>query len=171
VLRDDLGIDYRLEPWEGTLAGWQARVAHGDGMRGRADRGYRAIRPVLRHRLSQWAFRHLPPDAATRLAVGSSQASRTYRPADDGLELRRVAVATLQADPALELLVLGHSHVAGLERAPSGGVYANPGSWLDAPTYLMVEPGSIALCRWDGSAEGDRVHVLDRGPEKAPGHT
>lgn len=166
VLREDVGVDYRLEPWEGTLGGWRARVAHGDGMRGRADRGYRAIRPILRHRASQWAFRHLPADAATRLAVGSSQASRSYRPGDDGVELHQVALATLQAEPELELLVLGHSHVAGLERAPGAGVYANPGSWLDAPTYLTVAPAEITLRRWDGSPEGDRLHVVERGAEE-----
>ena len=27
-------------------------------------------------------------------------------------------------------------NVAALERSPTGGVFANAGSWLDAPTYL-----------------------------------
>jgi UDP-2,3-diacylglucosamine pyrophosphatase LpxH len=145
-------------------------VEHGDGLRGREDRGYRAIRPVLRHPLSKAAFRLLPVDAASRLATGSSQASRTYRPRDDGLGIRRAGIARLSADPALELFVLGHSHVAALERAPTGGVYANAGSWLDAPTYLRVTPDEIALCRWDGSAEGDRLDALERGAEEALRH-
>jgi UDP-2,3-diacylglucosamine hydrolase len=166
VLREDVGAVYHFGPWLGTLGGWRARVEHGDGLRGAADRGYRAIRPVLRHPLSKAAFRWLPADMSSRLATGSSQASRTYRPVDDGLELRRVALATLEADPTLELYVLGHSHVAGLARAGSGGVYANAGSWLDAPTYLRVVADEIALCRWDGSAEGDRLDVLERRAEE-----
>jgi UDP-2,3-diacylglucosamine hydrolase len=170
VLREDVGATYHFGAWVGALGGWRARVEHGDGLRGAADRGYRAIRPVLRHPLSRAAFRLLPADVGSRLATGSSQASRTYRPVDDGLELRRVALAALDANPALELFVLGHSHVAGITRAASGGVYANAGSWLDAPTYLRVDPREIALCRWDGSAEGDRLDVLERRAEEPAGH-
>jgi UDP-2,3-diacylglucosamine hydrolase len=172
VLREDVGVTYHFGPWIGTLAGWRARVEHGDGLRGRADRGYRAIRPILRHPFSKAAFRLLPADVGSRLATGSSQASRTYRPVDDGLELRRVGVAALTAEPALELFVLAHSHVAGLERAATGGIYANAGSWLDAPTYLRVDAGGIALHRWtgDGSAEGDRLDALERRAEEALRH-
>ena len=166
-LRDDVGLTYHFGAWAGTVAGWRGRIEHGDGLRERADRGYRAIRPILRHPWSKAAFRTLPADAASRLATGSSQASRTYHPADDGAELRRVALRTLAADPALELYVLGHSHVAALERADGAGVYGNAGSWLDAPTYLRVEPDVVSLCRWGGSPEGDRLHMLHRRPEEA----
>jgi UDP-2,3-diacylglucosamine hydrolase len=169
VLRRDVGVHYQLGGWSGELAGWRARVDHGDGLRDKADRGYRAIRPILRSPISQALFRSLPADLASRMATGSSQASRTYRPLDDGLEIRRVGLRALDADPALELVVLSHSHVAGLERASTGGVYANPGSWLDAPTYLRVDTREVALLRWEGSAEGDRLDSLERRTEKAPG--
>jgi UDP-2,3-diacylglucosamine hydrolase len=116
------------------------------------------------------AFRWLHPDWATRLARGSSRASRTYRARDTGAGLRAVAHATLDANAALDLLVLGHSHVPALERAPRGGVYANAGSWLDAPTYLAVTPDQIELRAWNGSAEGHRLDAIDRRPEKALSH-
>ena len=70
--------------------------------------------------------------------MGSSQTSRSYQPRDEGRGLRAVAEGALAADPGLELLIYGHSHVAALERMPSGNVYANAGSWLDAPTYLLA---------------------------------
>jgi UDP-2,3-diacylglucosamine hydrolase len=162
VLREDVGVDYRFDAWTGSLAGWRARVEHGDGLREVEDRKYRRLRTVLRHPLSIRAFRMLHPDLASRLALGSSHASRTHRAPDDGEGLRRVARETMRGDPSLELVVFGHSHVPTLERAPEGAVYANAGSWLDAYTYLEVTPGRVALCRWDGSAEGDRLHVLDR---------
>ena len=82
----------------------------------------------------------------------------------------RVAHATLDASPALDLLVFGHSHVPALERAPRGGVYANAGSWLDAPTYLVVTPERVELREWRGSAEGHRLDAIDRRPEKALAH-
>jgi UDP-2,3-diacylglucosamine hydrolase len=165
VLRD-AGVDFQFGPWTGRLGGWRARVEHGDGLRPKEDRGYRALRHVLRNRLAIRAFRALHPDLASRLAMGSSHASRTYQPKDHGRGLRAVAESTLTADPSLELLVYGHSHVAALERMPSGNVYANAGSWLDAPTFLAITPERIALRRWDGSAEGTDLNALDRAAKE-----
>jgi UDP-2,3-diacylglucosamine hydrolase len=165
VLRD-AGVDFQLGPWTGNLGGWRARVEHGDGLRAKEDRGYRALRRVLRNRLAIRAFRSLHPDLASRLAMGSSHASRTYQPRDHGRGLRAVAEATLLADPTLELLVFGHSHVAALERAANGNVYANAGSWLDAPTFLAITPERIALRRWEGSAESPDLHAFDRAAKE-----
>ena len=166
VLRE-AGVDFAFGPWNGTLGGWRARVEHGDGLREREDRGYRALRRVLRNRLAIRAFGVLHPDLASRLAMGSSSASRTYQPSDKGRGLHEVATRTLAADPALELLIYGHSHVAALERMPSGNVYANAGSWLDAPTFLRVSPERIALRTWLGSAESTDLDALDRTTEEA----
>ena len=166
VLRD-AGVDFMEGPWTGSLGGWRARVEHGDGLREKEDRGYRMLRRVLRNRLAIRAFRALHPDWATRLAIGSSQTSRSYQPRDAGRGLRAVAQSSLAAEPATELLIYGHSHVAALERMPSGNVYANAGSWLDAPTYLVATPARIALREWKGSADGPDLDALDRVAEKA----
>ena len=166
VLRE-AGVDFQLGPWSGSLGGWNARVEHGDGLRAKEDRGYRALRRVLRNRLAIRAFGALHPDWASRLAMGSSHASRTYQPRDSGRGLREVAARTLAADLSLDLLIYGHSHVAALERMPSGNVYANAGSWLDAPTFLAITPDRIALRTWLGSTEGPDLYTLDRRTEKA----
>lgn len=165
VLRD-AGVDFQFGPWTGSLGGWRARVEHGDGLRPKEDRGYRALRHVLRNRLAIRAFRTLHPDLASRLAMGSSHASRTYQPKDHGRGLRAVAEETLLADPSLELLVYGHSHVAALERVSNGNVYANAGSWLDAPTFLAITPERIALRQWDGSAESPDLNAFDRAAKE-----
>lgn len=167
VLRNDVGIDYRVGPWEGELAGWRSRIEHGDGLRPREDRRYRALRRILRNSLAIRAFRWVHPDLATRLATHSSSASRTYGARDQGRGLARIASERLAADPALELLIYGHSHVPALTRTLSGGIYANAGSWLDAPTFLRVTPERIELRQWDGSAEGLHLDALDRAAEKA----
>jgi UDP-2,3-diacylglucosamine hydrolase len=160
VLRQDVGVDYHIGPWEGTLAGWRTRIEHGDGLRGREDRGYRAIRPILRNPLAIRAFRLLPADWASRLASGSSQASRTYRARDKGAALRAVAAATLSGPGAPELFILGHSHVPALERL-GAGIYANAGTWIDN-TYLMITPERIALCTYPGPASSiERQELLN----------
>ena len=168
VLRRDVGVDYHVGAWSGTLAGWNTLIEHGDGLRDVEDRRYRRLRSVLRHPASIWAFRHLlHPDFGSRLAAGSSHASRTYQARDGGAGLRSVAMSRLASDASLELLIYGHSHVAALDRAQSGGIYANAGSWMSKPTFLRVDEGRIALMEWTGSAEGQCLNAFDRRPEKA----
>lgn len=171
VLRRDVGIDYRFGPLTEDVAGWRTHIEHGDGLRPREDRRYRALRSVLRNGLAIRAFRWLHPDIATRLATGSSKASRTYAARDHGRGLRDAAERTAKADRSIELILLGHSHVPVLERFGTGAVYANAGSWLDAPTFLRVTPDEVALRRWestdDGSTESANLDVLHRASEKA----
>jgi len=167
VLRKDVGIDYHVGVWEGPIAGWQGRIEHGDGLRKREDRRYRLLRSVLRHPWSIGAFRWLHPDLGTRLATHSSHASRSYGARDQGRGLARIASDLLASRRDLELLIYGHSHVATLVRMPTGAVYANAGSWLDAPTFLRLTQERIELRQWDGSAEGLHLDALDRVSEKA----
>jgi UDP-2,3-diacylglucosamine hydrolase len=162
VLREDVGVSYIVGPWEGTISGWKTRIEHGDGLRDKEDRGYRIIRPIMRNQLAIKAFRMVHPDWASRVAHGSSNASRTYRAIDEGRSLRNYAAAQLTKSRHLDLLVYGHSHVAALERIEGAGVFANAGSWLDAPTYLRVTDESIALLQWDGSAQGKSLDSIDR---------
>jgi UDP-2,3-diacylglucosamine hydrolase len=162
ILREDVGVDYIVGPWNGNLAGWNVRIEHGDGLRDREDRGYRMIRPVMRHPLAIRAFRAIHPDWASKLAHGSSNASRTYRARDEGRGLRSLAQRQLEKDRDLDLLVYGHSHVPALERMDSGGVFANAGSWLDAPTFLRLTDEAIELREWDGSAQGACLNSINR---------
>jgi UDP-2,3-diacylglucosamine hydrolase len=162
ILRDDVGVSYIVGPWEGTIAGWRARIEHGDGLRDKEDRGYRMIRPIMRNRIAIKAFRLLHPDWASSLAQGSSNASRTYRARDEGRGLRGYASDQLAKAKDLELLVYGHSHVPALEKMEGGGVFANAGSWLDSPTFLRVTDESIDLLEWDGSAQGKCLNSVNR---------
>jgi UDP-2,3-diacylglucosamine hydrolase len=168
ILRDDVGIDYQMGPWEGGLGGWHARVEHGDGLRGREDRGYRALRKVLRNPLSIRLFRWLHPDLGSALATRTSHTSRVHQARDGGAGLRANAAAYLSGRTDLDLLIYGHSHVAELSRV-SHAVYANAGSWLDQPTFLRLTPQRIELRRWDPrvSDEGVNLNALDRVTEES----
>jgi UDP-2,3-diacylglucosamine hydrolase len=166
VLREDVGVDYRFGPWLGDIAGWHTRIEHGDGLRPREDKRYRMLRRVLRHPLAIRMFRWLHPDLATPLATHSSNASRTYSSPDKGRGLREAAIRTAGADRSLDLVLFGHSHVATLERLPNGTLYGNPGSWLDAPSFLHITSERIAMRHWDGSAESADLNAFDRIPEK-----
>lgn len=146
MLRDDVGVQF-VDEWRGNLAGWESWLYHGDGLREVEDRRYRRLRRVLRHPWSVRAFRWIHPDISSRFATGSSQASRQHTSHDEGSGLQSVAFERLAADPSLQLIVFGHSHVPALVAAPTGGVYANAGSWLDEPTYLRITAERIELRR------------------------
>lgn len=166
VLRE-AGVTFLEGPLTGDVGGWASRVEHGDGLREKEDRGYRLLRRVLRNPMAIRAFGSLlHPDFASRLAMGSSQTSRDYTPRDGGRGLRAVAARALESAEAPDLLIYGHSHVPALERMPSGRVYANAGSWLDAPTYLVITPDRIALRSWTDSAERPDLDVIERVAEK-----
>lgn len=167
ILRDDVGIDFRLGPWTGELGGWRTRIEHGDGLRGKDDRGYRALRRVLRNPLAIRAFRLLHPDLGTALATRTSHTSRGYQARDGGAGLRSAAGKRLEQERDLSLVIYGHSHVAELTRMGSG-VYGNAGSWLDRPTFLLVTPERIALMQWNAASnEGVHLDAVDRVAEKA----
>ncbi len=165
ILTEDVGVEYHMGPWQGHIGPWRVRVEHGDGLREREDRKYRMIRPVMRSPFATRLFRRLHPDFATRIALGSSSASRTYRALDGGEGLRRIAHSGLKNEADLDVLVYGHSHVAALERVPGAGVFANAGSWLDSPTYLEIHDDRIELREWveqNASAQSNRLDVVNR---------
>jgi UDP-2,3-diacylglucosamine hydrolase len=161
VLRKDIGVEYHVGPWRGDLAGWETLIEHGDGLRDIEDRPYRRLRAVLRHPLAVRLFRWLHPDWSSWLALRSSHTSRNMRPRDGGEGLRVVAHARLALPGSSELLIFGHSHVRTLERV-HGRVFANPGAWLDAPTFLRVTPAAVELCRWaDGAPVVEQAMTKD----------
>jgi UDP-2,3-diacylglucosamine hydrolase len=161
VLRRDFGVDYHVGPWRGTLAGWDALIEHGDGLRANEDAPYRRLRAVLRHPWSARLFRWLHPDWGVALARRSSHTSRHMRPRDGGEGLRKVAEVRLAAADAPELLVFGHSHVATLTRM-GRGIFANPGAWLDEPRYLRVVPERVELVRRTSEGAAVVEEALER---------
>lgn len=166
VLRKDVGVDYTFGPLEANIAGWSTHIEHGDGLRPAEDKRYRALRTVLRNPLAIRSFRWIHPDLSTPLASHSSNTSRSYSARDGGRGLHDAAARIANANPSLDLVVLGHSHVASLERVTPRTAYGNPGSWLDAPTFLKITEETVALRTWDGSAESADLHAFHRSAEK-----
>lgn len=167
VLREQLGITYQTTPLKARLGAWNVEIEHGDGLRGKADAGYLRIRPLLRHPLSLWAFRLLHPDLGTRLALGTSEASRVHTAADSGQGLRDVALERVTRAGGPNLVVFGHSHVAELTRAPNGGVYANPGGWGEVPRYLKLTDARIDLIELTASGEDRRLDSVQGRADEA----
>jgi UDP-2,3-diacylglucosamine hydrolase len=162
LLKNDVGVTYHVGAWSGLVAGWKTRFDHGDGLRDVEDRRYRMLRGVLRNSWSIRAFRWIHPDLGSRIALGSSHASRTYRARDGGEGLRRVAHEQLSRLTDVDLLIYGHSHVPLLERT-TAGVYANAGTWMDDTTYLKISDEAIRLHRWSPDEPERELASVERG--------
>lgn len=167
VLRDIVGVTYQTTPLRVRLGPWDLLVEHGDGLRGDADRGYLRVKPILRHPLSVWAFKLVHPDFGTRLALGTSTASRVHSAEDNGIGLRDIAIERVMATGGPNVVVFGHSHVAGITRAPNGGVYANPGGWGDVPRYLKLTDTQLLLIELTASGEDRCLDMVERRPDEA----
>src|SRR5262245_2810530 len=113
---DEIGVTFLRDPVEIDLAGRRTFLAHGDGL-GRGDLKYRMLRWMLRGRPTRWAFRWLHPDLGARVAKRISK-TEGWRPTED--EKRRAealeewGVAKLRAQPRLEMIVIGHTHIPAL---------------------------------------------------------
>jgi UDP-2,3-diacylglucosamine hydrolase len=166
VLRNTVGVTYQTTPLHAQIGQWRMQVEHGDGLRGDADRGYLRVKPILRHPWSVAAFRLLPADWGTRLALGTSEASRVHSAEDNGTGLRDVALQRMAVPGGPNLVIFGHSHVAGLTRAPNGGVYANPGGWGDVPRYLRITETRVALHEPSGSGEDRCLDAVEHGADE-----
>jgi UDP-2,3-diacylglucosamine hydrolase len=145
-LREEIGLDFRQDPVVLEHHGRRIFVAHGDGL-GRGDLGYRALRLVLRGRPTRFAFRWLHPDLGARIARGVSK-TESYGAEPTAADharagaLRVWAAEKLEADPDVDLVVLGHTHVPERIEVFPGRYYLNAGDWIRHDSFVVIEEGA-----------------------------
>jgi len=153
-LRERVGVAFYDQPFEMTLGGRRALVAHGDGL-GKGDLKYRALKAVLRSRVAVWGFRALHPMLGLRLAerVSSTEAKPEGDPRQAGRAafLEAWSRGRLAADPGLGYVVCGHSHRAAILPVEPGRYYLNAGAWLTGYSYIRLTDGVPELCWWPQS--------------------
>ena len=184
-LRDEVGVEILDAPLVLDLGGRRCRVAHGDAAGG-GDWGYRALRRVIRSRLGKAAFRSIHPDLGVPLARLASSTESRGRGPDPAIESPRAdrlvahAGELLDADPALDVVLFGHTHRPELREVRPGRWYLNPGDWVHHRSFAVIGPREIRLETWplsDGRAPGSASLGIDRGgddladgsPEKTGG--
>ena len=154
-LEQEIGVVFHRDPVVLDLAGHRTLLAHGDGL-GAGDLGYRLLRLVLRGRLTRWAFRWLHPDVGAWIArrVSHTEVRFDGPTADDKRRseaLERWALEHLAANAALDLVVLGHTHIPRRVEAEPGRWYVNAGDWVHHRSYLVLEEGRPPrLQEWEG---------------------
>ncbi len=145
-----VGITVHRDDMELWQSGKRIYLRHGDGLL-KKDHLYRAMKAVLRNRVAIFLYRLLHPDLGIPLALFFYQLSRESARDRDYSDADYRQFAGDRLGQGFDMVVLGHSHVAALERR-SNGYYVNPGFWMQYNTYAVVEDGEPALFRWDGTA-------------------
>jgi UDP-2,3-diacylglucosamine hydrolase len=153
----DIGLDFRPDGAVLDVAGHKALIAHGDGL-GRGDLGYRALRRVLRSRITRWAFRWVHPDVGAWIADAVSDTDaqgppRSQRQLRIAAALEQWALQHLSAHAELSLVILGHAHLPSICEAGAGRYYVNSGDWVHHRSYVILEEKCAPrLERWGSTA-------------------
>jgi UDP-2,3-diacylglucosamine hydrolase len=140
--RDDLGLDYHPLRADFEIGRRSVRAVHGDGL---TDRRWasRFLHGLVSTPLASALYRALPPDVGFPLVerltplFGDRDASEA-RLAEAAARQLAWAEATLRAEPALGVLVMGHTHRHALVEVAPGREYLNPGPWFEGGRYAVV---------------------------------
>ncbi|MFQ5428089.1 MAG: UDP-2,3-diacylglucosamine diphosphatase [Thermodesulfobacteriota bacterium] len=120
-------------------------LTHGDtvGM----TKGYRRWRRFLRSPLFSFLTTVVPSGVVWNIATRLSGKSRSYNTKGQQLDERLQEFAHDRIDGGVDIVVMGHSHMAGVHKI-GHGTYANPGGWQGERSYLLYEKGKIEVKKY-----------------------
>lgn len=149
---DELGAEFHRGHARMDISGWQAWVAHGDGV-AELDSIGKVLHRFTRHPLTAATFRLIHPDLAIGLVnrmsdrlAARKNLERAERAATAQLEF---AHGILDREPDVNLVILGHTHRPALESIDDGRWYFNPGAWVEDHRYGVVTPNGPELRRFE----------------------
>lgn len=138
----EMGAAFHAESVELNLAGWNALVAHGDGL-AEQHRAASLLHAVTRHPLTASLFRWIHPDLGHRLVERFARALGERTRDRDVLDRAAAAqdawargLLAQRAD--LDLVVLGHTHRPVLASVGERRWYLNAGAWMDGFRYAVI---------------------------------
>ena len=139
IVKDDLTID---------LDGKKVLLCHGDGL-DPSDRGYKALKAVLRNPLSIWLFGLIHPGLAVSFAQWLSKISRNHLNKHknvDPVPWERQAARLFAL--GYQAVVFGHTHQPALKDM-DGHVFLNLGDFFKNFTYAVYRDGKFRLEKVD----------------------
>ena len=145
-LRNEVGVEFLEEPVVRDLAGFRSLVAHGDGL-GAGDHGYRVVKRVIRSGVTRTLFGLLPVAVGDRVAAGVSNTEDRWdqwgdRQVARSEALESWAIGQLDAEPELDVVLLGHTHLPILREVTPGRWYVNSGDWVFHQSYVTLREGT-----------------------------
>ncbi len=149
-LEEEFGIPIYREPVMRTIGGKKFLIGHGDGL-GPGDYGYKFIKRLFAHPVSQWMFAHLHPDFGLWLMRGFSGTSRQANPAASVLlpvEKERLICYCEEESRRqdIDYYVFGHRHLPIDFLLHNGSSrYINLGDWLSHNSYGVFDGEDMRL--------------------------
>ncbi|MFI5210805.1 MAG: UDP-2,3-diacylglucosamine diphosphatase [Gemmatimonadales bacterium] len=157
--RADLGIEFHPLEARFRFAEREVLAIHGDGI---ADRNWsaRGLQRLTRHPAAVKLFGALHPSLGFRLVdmMNRRMGNTVTDPAALAAASQRQqlwAEARLLAEPALGLLVMGHTHRPALSEPSPGRRYVNPGAWFDGGRYAICSDRGVELRQFQGAGSGE----------------
>jgi UDP-2,3-diacylglucosamine hydrolase len=145
----DLGAAFLPGGGPLELAGFRVFAHHGDGL-SETHVAARVMHTLTRWRLTSALFRLVHPDVGLRLVQAMS--GRLAESTRAGPALERAARAQeawardyLERHPAVDLVLLSHTHRAALQTVAPGRWYLNPGAWMQERRYAVLTPDGPCL--------------------------
>ncbi|NLP04514.1 UDP-2,3-diacylglucosamine diphosphatase [Candidatus Fermentibacteria bacterium] len=151
-------------PVEAEVEGRRVLLAHGDGLGG-GDWGYRLfLGPILRSRAAGILFRALPVAVGETLAgLMSGTSRRILRRQSDCIPAHLSAWADGMLRSGIDIVVTGHTHVAGT-RLSGRGIHISLGDWLGDFHYASSDPSlGLRLVRYEAPGPASAGPLVDPG--------
>lgn len=150
----ELNIDVYFEPKEFTYNNKKFLIGHGDGL-GPGDKGYKFIKKVFRHPVSQWSFGMLPPVIGMGLANYFSRKSRAKTGesnetflGEDSEWLVTYCKEVLQ-EKHFDYFIFGHRHLPLDIKLNETSRYINLGDWIRYFTYAAFDGENLTLLNYE----------------------
>lgn len=150
--QEELNIAVHTQPIEIVWNEKSFFIGHGDGL-GPGDHGYKFLKCVISHRLSQWLYRRLHPDTGIALATYFSRKGPKHVQSDhlflgaDKEWLIQYSIATLRKKH-IDYFIFGHRHLALTYPLSETSTYINLGDWLAFQTYAVFDGHKTTLLQY-----------------------
>ena len=146
----ELNIDVYFEPYDFLLKGKKFLIGHGDGL-GPGDKGYKFIKKIFRHPISQWSFGMLPPVMGMGLANYFSRKSKAqpgttnevYQGEDKEWLVSYCKERLVQKH--YDYFVFGHRHLPLDIVLANQSRYINLGDWIQYFSYAEFDGEKLEL--------------------------
>ena len=148
-----IGAQVFEKPIVREFFGQKFYMAHGDGL-GPGDHGYKLLKKVFTHPLSQWMFARLHPNFGIGLANYfsrlSSKHNRQHEVIDHGENEYLVTHAreVLQTQSDIQYFVFGHRHLFKEAALSSEATLFILGDWITFFSYLKVSESEVTLNKY-----------------------
>jgi len=147
---DQLGIPVFDQPQRLNIGGKRFFLAHGDGL-GPGDRGFKLMKKIFTHPISQWFFRWLHPDLGVPLAqylsvnnkIISGEADTKFL-GEDKEWLILYSRRKLETE-RVDYFVYGHRHLPMKLDLNGSATYVNLGDWISYWTFAVFDGESLRL--------------------------